>query len=73
MECQYDLMAFGVPVESLPLTEERQVKKTVHNKWIAKRKIKEQMNMYGSPYDRIDLPSRQDVLIGKGKPFQDSS
>mmetsp|Transcript_70003 Transcript_70003/g.196167 ORF Transcript_70003/g.196167 Transcript_70003/m.196167 type:complete len:342 (-) Transcript_70003:243-1268(-) len=47
------------------------IKKTNHNRWIARRKIKESSLQQTGSFSGIDLPNRQDVLIGKGKPIQD--
>jgi hypothetical protein len=72
-ECQYSLLTFGVPIDMFPITSQGELKRTNHLKWIAKRRVKEShflMDPSSDTFDRIDLPSLRDVLIGKGKPFQ---
>jgi hypothetical protein len=68
-------MTFGIPIDSFPITLEGTQKKANHLKWIAKRKIKESIMVLhpGAIFYGIDLPTRNDVLFGKGKPYQQHS
>jgi hypothetical protein len=66
-ECQYKLMTFGVPVDSIPVTSGNNLKTTTHLQWLARRRIKESATCMGKPFDGIDLPSPKDVLFGRGK------
>lgn len=72
MECQYSLMTFGMPVPFIPVTDAGDVKATNHMKWIAKRKIKESFLKRAQPFEGINLPSNNDVLVGRGKPIGES-
>jgi hypothetical protein len=68
-ECQYNLMTFGVPVQSFPITCEGDIKWAFHIKWIGKRRAKDARLKQGEVYGGIDLPGHNDVLLGRGKPF----
>jgi len=79
-ECQYSLLAFGVPVYALPVTYEGELKTAAHLKWLNRRQTKEAKvrvavdEMDGgrsSPFDCVGLPGLQDVLLGRGKTVQD--
>jgi hypothetical protein len=71
-ECQYELMTFGVPVQVLPVTYDGELKTTNHLKWIARRKVKDtKMIDKTGVFDGVDLPGRYDVLLGRGRLFQD--
>jgi hypothetical protein len=72
MECQYSLMTFGMPVPFIPVTDAGDVKATNHMKWIAKQRIKESFLKRVQPFAGIDLPSNNDVLVGRGKPIGES-
>jgi hypothetical protein len=64
------MMTFGVPMDLFPVTSHGELKQGNHRKWIAGRKVKErELKMFGR-FDKIDLPARDDVLVGKGKPIQ---
>jgi hypothetical protein len=66
-------MAYGIDVESFPLLPDGEVKTTHHLKWLAKRKIKEDAQQTVGSFAGIDLPGRNDVLLGRGKPFHQHS
>jgi hypothetical protein len=70
MEVQYCLMTFGLPVGLIPMTSEGELKIANHLKWIKKRKVKETVDTSFGFFDKVDMPNRNDVLVGKGKPFQ---
>ena len=84
-EALYKLMSFGIPVDLLPITAEGDVKKGNHFKWLAMRQAKEgsrqntglsqfaSAKLQQSMDLRVDLPGRNDVLMGKGKPLQQHS
>jgi hypothetical protein len=63
-------MAYGIDIESFPLSTDGEVKMAHHLKWLAKRKIKEAALQTIGSFAGIDLPGRHDVLLGRGKPFQ---
>jgi hypothetical protein len=64
-------MAFGVPVQSLPVTYEGELKTGSHLKWISRRLAKETQTQKTGRFSGIDLPGTKDVLLGRGKPVQD--
>ena len=75
-ECHYSLMSYGIPTNEIPVGTDGKVKTSNHSKWVRLRKAKERIiNRDPSAgklrFDLIALPSRHDVLLGRGKPFQD--
>jgi hypothetical protein len=65
-------MACGVPVQVLPVTYDGGLKTTNHLKWIARRKAKDtKMIDKTGVFDGVDLPGQNDVLLGRGRIFQD--
>lgn len=73
-EVQYRLMSFGIPIDVLPISSEGEIKTQWQKKWLAAR-FKKEMNMekHGHNFGRIDFPTNQDVLLGKGRPIQKHS
>jgi hypothetical protein len=70
-EIMYSLLSFGLPVDLIPYSESGTIKKTNLNRWIAKYIARDkEMAKNGGAFSGVDLPSRNDVLHGKGKPFQ---
>ena len=63
-------MTFGIPVEVCPLTLDGEPKLANHLKWLKKREIKDEAIRRTGVFNKIDLPGFSDVLVGKGKPFQ---
>jgi hypothetical protein len=72
-ECQNALLTFGVPTSNFPVTYDGELKTANHLKWLARRKAKEAAVVTGGSFEGIDLPSAQDVLLGKGKIVQEHS
>ncbi|KAL3930740.1 MAG: hypothetical protein SGBAC_011632 [Bacillariaceae sp.] len=66
LECSYSLMTFGCPVHSLPVGLDGKLKRKAHLEFIRMRYQQEARG--GSP--RIVLPTHDDVLFGRGKPFR---
>ena len=66
-------MTFGVPVQVLPVKYDGELKTTNHLKWISRRKVKDtkMIDDKTGVFDGVDLPGRDDVLLGRGKTFQD--
>lgn len=63
-------MSFGIPVNDFPFLEKREVKKSNHLKWIERRKRKEEyLKTNTVPKNAVDIPSRKDVILGRGTPF----
>jgi len=69
-ELMYFLLGFGIPVHLFPLSESRTIKKTTLNRWIAKSIARDLHLTYAKEFSGVDLPTRDDVLMGKGKPIQ---
>eukprot|EP00934_Nitzschia_sp_Nitz4_P002860 Nitzschia sp. Nitz4//scaffold21_size171442//55465//57003//NITZ4_002156-RA/size171442-processed-gene-0.11-mRNA-1//1//CDS//3329542396//2850//frame0 len=70
-ENMYRLMTFGIPVEHVPINAELVIKRTNASRWIARRKFKEQqMTTNILPFLGVELPTKNDVLTGKGRPIQ---
>jgi hypothetical protein len=70
LECAYALLSFGLPGSFLPFTEEGDLKTDNHKKWLLRRIAKEKELHQVGVFSGIDLPSRNDVLFGQGKPTQ---
>jgi hypothetical protein len=76
LECVYALLSFGVPSNLLPFTTDCELKTNHHKKWVQRRIVKEQELLRCSSgsnsdvFSGIELPDRNDVLLGKGKPLQ---
>ncbi|CAJ1965765.1 unnamed protein product [Cylindrotheca closterium] len=69
-ETKFRLMSFGVPINDFPFLERGEVKKANHFKWIERRKRKEEyLRTRSLPKNAIDIPSRVDVILGRGTPF----
>ena len=65
-------MTFGIPVKELPVsTGEGGLKLGNHLKWIERRRKKEAYlrTKHSLPVGSVDIPSRSDVLLGRGRPF----
>ena len=56
----------GIPVDTIPLNNDGELKPNAHKKWMARRKIKETELHAGLSAITIDLPGRHDVLRGRG-------
>ena len=64
-------MTFGIPVQFVPVSYEGELKTGNHSKWLAKRDARDKAIMRKGTFHGIDLPSSSDVLLGRGKPFQE--
>jgi hypothetical protein len=63
-------MTFGLPVDMFPMTSEGELKVANQLKWIKKRTVKDILLRSFGFFDKVDMPNRNDVLVGKGKPNQ---
>jgi hypothetical protein len=70
LEYVYALLSFGLPSALLPFTHESELKTGNHKKWIQRRIVKDQELRQVGVFTGIDLPSRNDVLLGQGAPIQ---
>jgi hypothetical protein len=72
LECEYALLSFGLPIGMLPFTTESELKLGNHKNWVQRRIVKEQELKRGEGFFwGIELPGRNDVLLGQGKPIQE--
>jgi hypothetical protein len=76
LQCQYTLTTFGIPQTVLPLDMGSFA--LDNTQWFhlmgEQRKFEEQRRAENEAWDnqlgRIDVPTSQDVLLGRGRPFQ---
>eukprot|EP00934_Nitzschia_sp_Nitz4_P007836 Nitzschia sp. Nitz4//scaffold22_size323478//275928//277448//NITZ4_000580-RA/size323478-processed-gene-0.485-mRNA-1//-1//CDS//3329543156//7826//frame0 len=66
-ELMYKLVSFGIPVEHFG--DDGNIKKGNIQRWIDRRKFKEDAEANG-PFLGVELPTKYDVLSGKGRPIQ---
>lgn len=66
-------MSFGIPVNSLPLATDQDLRTGNQQKWMAKQKAKDRVLKQGGTFDFVDIPGLHDVILGRGKVFQDHS
>ena len=69
-EVQYSLMSFGLPVDIFPLTYDGAVKVAQQSKWITRRKIWDREIQQNRYFSGVELPSRDDILFGRGRKYQ---
>jgi len=67
------MMTFGISEKGLPMTYEGEIKNAYHQKWLARQRAKEQAIRLGTWKGGIDLPIPHDILLGRGRTFQDFS
>eukprot|EP00529_Nitzschia_sp_RCC80_P002194 CAMPEP_0113494020 /NCGR_PEP_ID=MMETSP0014_2-20120614/28893_1 /TAXON_ID=2857 /ORGANISM="Nitzschia sp." /LENGTH=897 /DNA_ID=CAMNT_0000387903 /DNA_START=253 /DNA_END=2946 /DNA_ORIENTATION=- /assembly_acc=CAM_ASM_000159 len=72
-DISYQLSTFGVPKDAVPITEDGEIKVKTFRSWVKSRKSQEdgQKLQQQSSEGTIVLPTRVDVLYGRGKPIQD--
>jgi hypothetical protein len=69
-ECLYSLMTYGIPSNLIPVTDNGEIKRKHHLLWIKYRVALEQHEANGAK-ELIEIPTNNDVLLGKGKPIQE--
>jgi hypothetical protein len=62
-------MSYGIPPHLIPITGNGDIKKKNHLEWIKYRKTMEEYSRSGT-IEWIEVPTNEDVLLGKGKPFR---
>lgn len=72
LECQFYLMTFGIPKVDLLVDEEGNVKVEFAQRYFEKRRQIEAVYKKASS-ERIDYPTSRDILLGRGKPYQEFS
>eukprot|EP00934_Nitzschia_sp_Nitz4_P008950 Nitzschia sp. Nitz4//scaffold18_size181773//8608//10629//NITZ4_001890-RA/size181773-snap-gene-0.254-mRNA-1//1//CDS//3329539936//8940//frame0 len=70
-EVRYKMQAFGVPVKALPLTSVGDPKVKGHKSWVKLRDTQEMAGHVGDTSLYVVVPVSSDVLLGRGKPFQE--
>jgi hypothetical protein len=69
-ECQYNLMSFGIPLQGFPVAIGGELQLVNHEKWMERRRKKEAYLSKNPPLEgAVDLSSKTDVLLGRGRPF----
>eukprot|EP00934_Nitzschia_sp_Nitz4_P002333 Nitzschia sp. Nitz4//scaffold80_size88189//78525//80210//NITZ4_005094-RA/size88189-augustus-gene-0.52-mRNA-1//-1//CDS//3329558651//2333//frame0 len=72
-EVLYAMLSYGIPMEAVPVTGSGAVKTKDLQKWIARRKSREAVllgNGALGTFNKIELPTSRDVLLAKGRPYQ---
>ncbi|KAL3940556.1 MAG: hypothetical protein SGBAC_004935 [Bacillariaceae sp.] len=70
IECHNQLMTFGIPVHAIPVTTGMKLKTGTHFRWMAKQRTRDASILRTGDFSGIDLPGSHDVLLGRGKTFQ---
>jgi hypothetical protein len=71
MECLYDLQRFGIPRKIIPLDDDGNLIPDSFYAYIQSCKTKEVVTFSDDSNNMISFPSRRDVLLGRGVPYQD--
>ena len=58
-------MTYGIPPNSIPISDKGEIKLKPHLEWINTRRMAERRAAMGQ-FDSIELPLHSDVLLGKG-------
>lgn len=67
MEIIYILMTFGIPNEALPVSFNGSLRLDGHRDYVRKMRKSDELH---DGIDRIIVPGKYDVLLGRGKPLQ---
>ena len=62
-------MTFGIPVEDFPVSSEGEIRNAAHLKWMQRQSRKEDIISRIGYFPKIELPGRNDIIVGRGKPF----
>ena len=72
VEMKYALLNYGIPAQSLPFDDSGRLVDDDFKVQVAKRrKWEEQVRSQHASSDFIEYPTRFDVLLGRGRPYQD--
>ena len=74
VECQYKLLSFGIPSNSLPVDSDGKMRSEELLRYIEKRKEKDaDIDMVERHQNNMKplTPAENDVLLGRGRPFQE--
>ena len=69
LECYYELMSYGIPVTSFPIKLDGSISDELLLKFVEDRKILEEQERL--KYEDMIMPTPDDVLLGRGRPYQD--
>lgn len=66
-ELKYHLLTFGIPANCLPYTMDgEELRISANQRWVNRRKIKENMFRGHREFRALDLPGCRDVCLGRG-------
>jgi hypothetical protein len=68
LECKYSLQTFGIPVSLIPIVPNGEPTNEHHVERMEKRRRHERE---AHPVERVGVPGSFDVLVGRGKTFQE--
>jgi hypothetical protein len=83
MECIYELMTFGIPVDDYPISSDMVLNRKNHLEWVqARRSLEESLSlsassttdnnvMCGVPAVMVLVPKSTDILFGKGRSIRE--
>jgi hypothetical protein len=73
-EFMYSLIGYGIPKDAFPSMDGASMETTNLNRWIAKYIARDkELAKNGGRFSGIDLPARNNVMAGAGKPIQQHS
>ena len=62
-------MTFGIPVYDFPVSSDGELRNAGHLKWIQRQIRKEDIVLRIGYFPKTELPGRNDIILGRGKPF----
>jgi len=70
-EAMYSLMTYGIPHDSIPISDSGEIKRKTHLEMLRLRETLEDYAKTGSTVEMVEIPQKADFLLGKGRPFQE--
>lgn len=65
-----ELSTYGIPTHVIQFTKDKKIKLKTHQEWLQGRKAIEAMVNKKQPIEQlVEIPSNDDVLLGRGKPI----
>ena len=73
IEAQYALLTFGIPVAALPIHKDGSLVDKISQNYITERRSIEAIRaqQQNLPKKYVDYPSFNDILLGRGRPYQE--
>jgi hypothetical protein len=71
-EVQQKLATFGILPQSLPVSEDGELKLDNHQEWLQMRRVVEEEVELDKTKSSIITPSRYDILFGRGRPIREN-